>query len=83
MRTKGKGLTHVSTYAKMSLSARVLWYFHMLETFTTLCCLWRRLSLLFYKAFAMIILLFLKCFIVYVSMELCIGYLKPFPLVTV
>ena len=56
--------------------ARVLRYFHMLEAFTMLCCHWRRLSFQFYKTFAMIIFLSLKCFSVYFSMELCIGYLK-------
>ena len=39
-------------------------------------CHWRILSLLFYKTFAMIIFLSLKCFSVYFSMELFIGYLK-------
>ena len=54
---------------KRPLFARVLWYFHMLEAFTILCCLWRRLSLLFYKTFAMIIFLSLKYFSVYFSMD--------------
>ena len=46
-----KELTHLSTYAKSSLYARALWYFHMQDTSIILCCLWRRLSLLFYKIF--------------------------------
>ena len=54
----------------------------MFENFTILCCLWRRLSLVFYKAFAMIIFLSLKFFTVLFSMELFIGYLKTFPLET-
>ena len=77
---EGRWLTHGSTYAKMSLFARVLLDFHMLEAFTILCCLWRRLSLLFYKTFAMIIFLSFKLFTVYFFMELFIGYLKKFPL---
>ena len=74
------GLTHPSAYAKMTLFACILSYFHMLHIFTILCCLWPRLSLLFYKTFAMIILLSLKSSTVCFSMELSIGYLKTFPL---
>ena len=37
-------------------------------------------SLLLYKKTAMIISLSLKCFTVYFSMEIFIGYLKTFPL---
>ena len=59
---------------KRPFSARVLRYFHMLEAFTILCCHWRRLSLPFYKTFAMIIFLFLKSCSVYFSMELFIGF---------
>ena len=40
------------------------------------CCLWRRLSLLFYKTLALIIFLSLTRFSVYSSMEIFIGYLK-------
>ena len=36
----------------------------------------RSVSFLFFKTFAMIIFLSLKCFIVYFSLELFIGYLK-------
>ena len=72
----GRGAYTWKYVRKMSLFTRVLSYFHMLEASTILCCLWRRLSLLFYKTFAMIIFLSLKCFSVYFSMELFIGYLK-------
>ena len=40
--------------------------FHMLEAFSVLCCLWRRLSLLFYETFAMIIFLSLKFFSLFI-----------------
>ena len=56
MRTTGRGLTHLSAYAKMSLFARIFQYFLMQGTFVIPFCLWRRLSLLFYKTFAMIVL---------------------------
>ena len=49
MRTREEGeLTHLSTYTKVP--------------FIILCCLWRRLSLLYKKALAMIIFLSLKSF---------------------
>ena len=50
----------------------------MQDTFTILCCLWRRLSPRFYKTFAMVIFLSLTCFTVYFSVELLVGYLKTF-----
>ena len=52
----------------------------MLEAFTIRCCLWRLLSLLLYKTFAMSIFLSLKCFTVYFSMAVLVGYLKTFAL---
>jgi len=42
--------------------------FHMQGTFIILCCLWRQLSLLFYKKFAMIIFLSLKFLTVFFFM---------------
>ena len=48
--------------------------------FIILRCLWRQLSLLCYKALAMTILLSLKSFTAYFSMDLLIGCLKAFPL---
>ena len=80
MRTKGRGLKHLSTYVKTSLFARIFYYFHAQGTFVILCCLWRRLSLLFYKTFGMITFLSLKCSTVFFSMELLISCLKTFSL---
>ena len=54
----------------------------MRNTFTLLCCLWRRLSLLFCEAFAMIIFLSFKCFTIFFFMNLLVAYLKQFPLET-
>ena len=52
----------------------------MLVIFAILCCLRRRLSLLLYKAFAIIISCFSNVLKSISLMELLIGYLKTFPL---
>ena len=78
MRTRGDGgLTHVDTYTKMPLFIYCNFVvFSYARYFFILRCLWRRLLLLFYETFAMIIFLSVICFTVFFSVELLPGYLK-------
>ena len=79
MHTMEGGRNETSKYiCKKSLFVCILLYFHMQGTFTILCCLWCQLSVLLYKAFAMIIVQSLKCSTGFLSMSLLIGYLKTF-----
>ena len=75
---KGRGgnLTHLSTRAKCPFCT----YSVIFSYFKIICCLWRRISLLFIKTLTTIIFLSLEIFTVYFSIELLIGPIKTFRL---
>ena len=68
------GLTHLSTYSESPFCTYFV-IFSYARHFSHIL-----LSLLFYKAFAKIIFLSLKCFTVFFFMGFLIVYMKTFPL---